>query len=147
MTFSLSIRSHEKLKGVHPDLVAVVEKAIKLSKVDFMVTEGLRTAERQKQLVAEGKSQTLDSKHIQGKAVDVAAWVKGKVSWDLPLYLDIAEAFREASLQLRVPLRSGLTWQLVNQEQTIKQQHDHYVSRKKAAGQRPFIDGPHWELP
>lgn len=146
MTFSLSIRSHEKLKGVHPDLVAVVEKAIKLSNIDFGITEGLRTIEQQRKYVAEGKSKTMESKHLEGRAVDVVAYVGGKVSWDIPLYVEIAEAFRQASLQLKVPVRSGLSWHTMNAEQTVKQQMDHYISRKKAAGQRPFIDGPHFEL-
>jgi peptidoglycan L-alanyl-D-glutamate endopeptidase CwlK len=63
MTFRLSDRSLDRLKGVHPDLVATVKRAIELTTVDFGVTEGVRDFERQKKLVAEGRSQTMNSKH------------------------------------------------------------------------------------
>jgi len=76
---SLSQRSRDKLAGVHPDLVRVVERAIELTEIDFVVTEGLRTVERQKQLVAAGASATMNSRHITGHAVDVAALVAGEV--------------------------------------------------------------------
>ena len=97
MSFRLSQRSHERLKGVHPDLVAVVEAAIRLTPVDFMITEGLRTPARQAELVRAGASRTLNSRHLTGHAVDVAAWVDGGVRWDWPLYPRIAEAFKAAA--------------------------------------------------
>ena len=108
--FKLSARSRSRLSGVHPDLVRVVEKAITLTTVDFMVTEGRRTRERQAQLVKAGASRTLNSRHLTGHAVDVAALVAGKVRWDWPLYPEIAKAFREAARIEGVKIIWGGDW-------------------------------------
>jgi len=128
MGYKLGTASEAKLVGVHPDLVKVVRRAIELSAIDFRVTEGVRTIERQRQLVAKGASQTLRSRHIPGtnrsgkaEAVDVVALVGGKVAWDWPLYPRIAAAFKEAAEDLDIPIVWGGDW--VN-----------------------FRDGPHFEL-
>lgn len=110
MSFTLSRRSRDRMAGVHPDLVGVVEQAITLSPVDFMVTEGLRTKERQRALVRAGASRTLMSRHLTGHAVDVAALVDGAVRWDWPLYPRIAEAFRAAARRRGVALVWGGDW-------------------------------------
>lgn len=110
MSFRLSRRSYARLDGVHPDLVAVVELAITLSPVDFMITEGLRSPARQAQLVRAGASRTLKSRHLTGHAVDVAAIVDGKIRWDWPLYPRIAAAFRAASVRLQTPVVWGGDW-------------------------------------
>jgi peptidoglycan LD-endopeptidase CwlK len=121
MTFVLGAASRAKLKGVHPDLVRVVERAIQLTPVDFRVTEGVRTVTRQRQLVAAGASQTMNSRHLSGKAVDVVALVAGKVRWDWPLYPKIAAAFKQAALEEGVPIVWGGDWKTLR-------------------------DGPHFEL-
>lgn len=110
MSFRLSNRSRARLKGVNPALVAVVEVAIARSPVDFMITEGLRTAERQAALVKAGASRTLKSRHLTGHAVDVAALVDGQVRWDWPLYGRIAEAFRASAAELKTPIVWGGDW-------------------------------------
>jgi len=110
MSFRLSQRSRAALQGVHPDLVAVVEAALELTPVDFMVTEGLRTAARQAELVRAGASRTLNSRHLTGHAVDVAALVDGQVRWDWPLYPRIAEAFKAAAKGRGVRLIWGGDW-------------------------------------
>ncbi|WP_427792273.1 M15 family metallopeptidase [Brevundimonas diminuta] len=110
MSFRLSARSRERLKGVHPDLVRVVERAIQLTGVDFMITEGLRTPARQAELKRAGASQTLNSRHLTGHAVDVAAWVDGDVRWDWPLYPRIASAFKQAARELNTPIIWGGDW-------------------------------------
>lgn len=110
MSFRLSNRSLGALKGVHPDLVAVVHEAIRTTPVDFMVTEGLRSPQRQAALVKSGASRTLNSRHLTGHAVDVAAWVDGQVRWDWPLYPRIAEAFKAAAKAEDVPLVWGGDW-------------------------------------
>lgn len=120
--FILSELSKRNLKGVHADLVRVVERAIKLTTVDFRVTEGLRTLARQKQLRAAGASQTLNSRHLTGHAVDLAAMVGGKIRWDWPLYYELAEAMKDASVQVSVPIEWGGDW-------------------------KSFKDGPHFQLP
>lgn len=106
----LSRRSRDRLVGVHPALIAVVERAIVRTPVDFMVTEGLRTPERQAALVRAGASRTLNSRHLTGHAVDVCALIDGKVRWDWPLYPRIATAFKAAALELGTPLVWGGDW-------------------------------------
>ena len=110
MPYALGQRSLDRLKGVHPDLQKVVRRAIELTPIDFTITEGLRTLERQKTLVAAGASQTLKSRHITGHAIDFAALVGGEVRWDWPLYGKIAEAFKAASAELGVPIIWGGDW-------------------------------------
>lgn len=108
--FRLSARSTARLAGVHPALVAVVGRALCLSPVDFIVTEGLRSPERQAALVRAGASRTLNSRHLTGHAVDVAALVDGRVRWDWPLYGRIAGAFKRAAVELDTPLTWGGDW-------------------------------------
>lgn len=110
MTHRLSSRSRERLKGVHPDLVRVVEAAIADSPIDFMVTEGLRSPERQAALVRVGASRTLNSRHLTGHAVDLAALVEGRVRWDWPLYARIAAAMKAAAARLNTPIVWGGDW-------------------------------------
>lgn len=111
----------ERLQGVHPDLVKVVQRAIEISDIDFTVLEGLRTKARQSQLIAAGASQTMNSRHITGHAVDLGAMVGGEVRWDWPLYKTIATAMKVAAKELGVPIVCGADWQ-------------------------KFPDGPHFEL-
>ncbi len=96
-TFKFSSRSEKNLQGVNPDLVKVTRRALEISEVDFGITEGLRSRYHQKQLVATGKSQTMNSRHLTGHAVDVVAYIGSQVSWEWPLYEKIAAAFRQAS--------------------------------------------------
>lgn len=120
--FKFSQRSENNLRDVHPDLVKVVWLALELSPVDFGITEGLRTVERQKQLVAEGKSQTMNSRHISGHAVDVFAYPTPAGSWDWQYYQQISQAFKQAGKNLSIPVEWGGDWK------TLK-------------------DGPHFQLP
>lgn len=122
MTYRLSARSLQRLEGVHPDLRAVVELAITRTPVDFTVLEGMRTVERQQQLVAAGASRTMRSRHLTGHAVDLGAFVGGEVRWDWPLYHKLAAAMKDAARALNVPLEWGGDW-------------------------RSFKDGPHFQLP
>jgi peptidoglycan L-alanyl-D-glutamate endopeptidase CwlK len=110
MSFVLGSRSRARLKGVHPDLVRVVELALTYSPHDFTITEGLRTVARQRELKAAGASQTMNSRHITGHAIDFAVLVGGKVRWDWPLYGQVAEAFLRAAKELKVPIVWGGDW-------------------------------------
>jgi len=110
MTFRLSERSLKRLNDVHPRLVAVVKEAAALTPVDFMVTEGLRTPERQAALVRAGASRTRKSRHLTGHAVDVAAMIDGQVRWDWPLYPRIAHAFKAAAARQGTAIVWGGDW-------------------------------------
>jgi len=117
----LDERSEKRLEGVNEALVNVVRRAARCTRVDFVVTEGLRTRERQAQLLAKGATQTLNSKHITGRAVDLAAVIDGEVRWDWPLYYKLAEAMKQAAQECGVKIVWGGDW-------------------------RSFKDGPHFEL-
>ena len=127
MSITLSARSLERLEGAHPDLVRVIKRAASLSSVDFTVLEVLRTTARQRQLVAQGASKTMNSRHLPGpdgksRAVDIAPMIGGKVSWDWPLYHKLAPFIKQAAADEGVPIEWGGDW-------------------------RTFKDGPHWQLP
>lgn len=109
-SFKFSQRSESNLQGVNPDLVKLVRRALEVSAVDFGITEGLRSAERQKEMVAGGHSQTLNSRHLTGHAVDVVAYVGSQISWEWSLYEQIAAAFKQASADLSIPVEWGGNW-------------------------------------
>lgn len=123
--------SESKLKGVHPDLVNVVRKAADACSVRFVVTEGLRTIEREKILIQQGFSSLKDPRDCRhcptngwGHAVDLAPLDDhGKPTWaHIPPFLTIAAAMKKAAADFKIPLRSGCDW-------------------------KTFKDYPHHELP
>ena len=118
MAYRLGQRSMQNLSGVHPDLVAVVKRAIEITEQDFSVIEGVRNIERQRQLVAKGASKTMNSRHLTGHAVDLAPY---PLSWDWEYFYPIADAMKQAAEELGVDLTSGAYWE-------------------------NFPDGPHHEL-
>jgi len=118
MSYKLGTRSLQNLSGVHPDLVAVVKKAIEISGQDFTVLEGIRNINRQRELVKTGKSTTMNSRHLTGHAVDLAPW---PISWEWEGFYPIADAMKQAAEELEVDLKWGGDW-------------------------KSFPDGPHFEL-
>jgi peptidoglycan L-alanyl-D-glutamate endopeptidase CwlK len=106
----MKLKGEEKLVGVHELLTRVVNRAAELSSVSFGISEGLRTLERQRQLLAAGKSQTMKSYHLSGKAVDVYAIVDGRVSWEWKYYEAINKAFQEAAKELGAKITWGGSW-------------------------------------
>ena len=146
----LSARSLRNLQGVRTDLVEVVKRAIEITKVDFAVTEGLRSIERQRELVAKGASQTMASKHITGQAVDLVAFLGNRVSWELALYDEIADAMRTAAREQNVGIRWGGAWNVADIRRwagtTMESAMTSYIDERRANGKRPFIDAPHFEL-
>ncbi|MGB1390511.1 MAG: M15 family metallopeptidase [Paracoccaceae bacterium] len=121
MAFRFSTRSENRLKGLHPDLVKVVRRALELTEVDFSVIEGMRTLSRQKKLVASGASKTLNSRHLTGHAIDIAPYIDGTIRWDWPPFYKLADAMKQAARELGVDLEWGGDW-------------------------RSFKDGPHFQL-
>lgn len=129
---SLDVRSLKRLEGVNPDLVAIVIRAAEIAVQPFIITEGLRTLERQKKLVEAGASQTLRSRHLTGHAVDLAAFIDmdgtgdytsgDNIRWDWPLYKTLSIAMKDAAKELNLPIEWGGDW-------------------------KTFKDGPHFQLP
>lgn len=124
----LTQASRERLRGVHPDLVRVVERAAEISPIAFVVTEGVRSLERQRQLYAAKKSRTMRSRHLTGHACDLAAMFDEDgdgdldLTWKWPRYVAIAQAVKRAAAELAVPVEWGGDW-------------------------TTFRDGPHFQLP
>lgn len=117
-----SKRSLAALKGVHPDLVKVMDYALQTSPMDFTVLEGLRSKARQAYLVKTGKSKTMNSRHLTGDAVDVAPIVNGVISWDWKDFHVLADAIKKAASKLGINIEWGGDW-------------------------KSFPDGPHWQRP
>jgi peptidoglycan L-alanyl-D-glutamate endopeptidase CwlK len=147
--FALSERSKKRLEGVDRNLVDVVKLAIEYTKIDFGVTQGLRTPEEQKKLVESGASQTMNSKHITGKAVDLAAYIDGRLSWEHNLYDDIADAMKQAAIEKNVAIRWGAAWNVPDIRMwrgTMEEAMMYYIDFCRRENKRPFIDAPHFEL-
>lgn len=122
MTRKFGSRSLKNLVGIHPDMRRVLDRALQDSPLDFSVIEGLRTLERQKQLVASGASQTLNSRHLTGHAVDLLPiGPNGKGAFDWPLYDQLGPAIKAAADAEGVAIVWGGNW-------------------------KRFRDGPHFEL-
>ena len=120
MTYALGPKSRERLEGVHPKLVDVVEMAIQLTHQDFMVLEGVRTPERQAELYAQGRTKpgqkvtwTLKSNHFinpttgYGHAVDLVPF---PVDWSHKKLDVVAKAMFAAADPLGVEIRWGADW-------------------------------------
>jgi len=122
VAFRLGKRSKANLVGVHPDLVKVVELAITLTPIDFVVLEGVRSLERQRSLVQSGASRTMKSRHLTGHAVDLGALLDGKVTWRTSLYAGLAPHVKQAAADLGIEIEWGGDW-------------------------KTFVDMPHWQLP
>lgn len=130
MTYRLSQKSLSRLEGVHPHLVKVIKRAIEITEVDFTVLEGLRTVARQRQLVRQGSSWTMNSRHITGHAVDIAPYVEGGISWHWPHYHKLAPFVWQAAEDVGIPVdrtdnKGALEW---------------------GGLWRKTPDGPHWQL-
>jgi peptidoglycan L-alanyl-D-glutamate endopeptidase CwlK len=156
MAYVLGSRSLAELEGVHPRLVSVTRRAIVLTEQDFGVHDGLRTLAEQREYVARGVSQTMNSKHMKqadgyGHAVDLVPYVNGKLRWEWePIYV-IAAAVNQAARELNVSLRWGGVWDvsfntIQPTPEAMEAAVDAYVGRRRAAGRSAMIDGPHYEL-
>tara|TARA_Y100001938_G_C7975094_1_gene371335 strand:+ start:254 stop:706 length:453 start_codon:yes stop_codon:yes gene_type:complete len=149
MSFKLSQRSLGRLDGVKNEMHSVVVSAIDMSNVDFGVICGLRTQEEQEDLLAQGATQTLKSKHLTGDAVDLMAYIGSRASWELNLYDDIADAMKQAAIKHDVAIKWGAAWSVGNiaeWEGTMEEAMNSYIDLRRSEGRRPFIDGPHFEL-
>lgn len=126
--FKFSQRSETNLKGVNPDLVKVIRRALELTTVDFIVIEGLRTQARQKELVATGKSQTMNSRHLTGNAVDI---IPVNTTWNIEEFKPLLKAVKQAADEQGLKLRFGINWK----------------NDPSLPIETRFIDAPHIEIP
>lgn len=123
----MTLMRRDRLAGVHEDLVRLAERAAELYPEDIVVLEGVRSYERQQELVAKGASRTLRSKHLTGHAVDLAPMLdedgdgKREVSWHWPHYRELAKYIKRAADELGIEVEWGGDW-------------------------KRFPDGPHWQL-
>ena len=155
MTFKLSKRSLDRLEDVDERLQTIVKAAIHNTKVDFGVICGLRTIEEQRALVEKGASQTMKSKHIEGLAVDLMAYVGSRASWEFNLYDDIADAMAQAAREVGVGICWGAAWATPYESYpmdirkwngTMENAMNAYIDLRRSQDRRPFMDGPHFEL-
>jgi peptidoglycan L-alanyl-D-glutamate endopeptidase CwlK len=144
----LGSRSKNKLSGCVDDIKNVTELALKYSKVDFGVTCGLRSQSEQRQMMSEGKTQTFQSWHLTGEAVDVVAYVDGKYTYKpWYLYIQIADAFKRAAEELNVEIVWGACWLTkLNSFDNAEAALTEYREARKGQGRKPFLDGVHFEL-
>jgi peptidoglycan L-alanyl-D-glutamate endopeptidase CwlK len=147
--YHLSPRSLKRLKGVDEALEQVVHRAIEITEVDFGVSCGIRTIEEQKKLYATGASKTMRSKHLDGEAVDLVAYMNGNVSWELSVYDEIATAVALAARELDLPVRWGAAWHIPDiryWEKSFEEAYTDYIDLRRSQGKVPFIDAPHFEI-
>lgn len=126
--FRFSQRSENNLKGVNSDLVNVIRRTLEITPVDFIVIEGVRTEARQKQLVADKKSQTMKSRHLTGHAVDI---IPVNTKWQIEEFKPLLKAVKQAADELGVKLRFGINWK----------------NDPSLPIETRFIDAPHVEIP
>lgn len=117
----LSIRDMKRLEGVKCQLVAVVMRAAQLTDIPFNVNEGVRTIERQRQLLALGKSRTMQSKHLTGEAVDLYPLTQDRKAVDWKGFERLAASMKKAAAEVGVKIEWGGDW-------------------------KQFIDKPHFQL-
>jgi peptidoglycan L-alanyl-D-glutamate endopeptidase CwlK len=155
MTYALGKGSLTELIGVHPDLQKVVHRAIQITPQDFAVHDGLRTETEQRELVARGASQTMNSMHRKqgdgyGHAVDLVPYINGKLRWEWDPIYAIAAAVKQAARELGVAVRWGGCWQDMatipgDSPAAMRKAVEEYGARRRAAGKKAFTDGPHFE--
>ena len=119
--YKFSERSLRNLKGVDEKLVNLMIEVLSISPHDFGITEGLRTIEKQKEYIKTGKSQTMNSYHLKGKAVDIVVYKDKKVTWDLKYYKEIADIVKKIAVEKGLKITWGGDW-------------------------KTLVDGPHFQI-
>jgi peptidoglycan L-alanyl-D-glutamate endopeptidase CwlK len=146
--YQFSKRSLRNLQGIKPPLVDVAHQALGLSPVDFGIISGVRTREQQARLVKAGASETMDSRHLTGHAVDLAAYIGRSLRWDFALYVQIAEAWRSASLALGIPISWGAAWRReLGDWPSAEAAMNDYIRERRRKKLKVFLDAGHFELP
>lgn len=141
MGFALNARDLERLVPVHPDLVTIVKEASRLSPVPFTVAQTLRTAAVEAQMVAAGKSLTMNSLHLAHTYAGVAGPVCTAV--DLVLEYTLANGLPAASHALDWTFKH-YAWLNATMQQAAANRQLHV---EWGGGWTDLKDGDHWQLP
>lgn len=145
--FTFSARSRRAMAGINGDLEVWLYRLIEVTPVDFVVIEGLRSLARQRELVASGASRTMNSRHLVGKAADIAPWLGG-LRWDAGLYYEIVAAGQQICRDTGIPIRWGGCWMRIDlNREPPATLVERYVISCRNQGRKPFIDSAHFELP
>ncbi len=151
MSFKLSQRSLDRIKGIDPELDALVRAAIHNTPYDFGIPHlgGLRTIEEQRKLVDSGASKTMKSKHLEGNAFDFMVFLGPRVCWELKFYDDVADAIVKTAKELNI---KQLKWggashidNILEWDGTMLEAYNAYVDLRRSQGRTPFVDMPHFQ--
>jgi len=132
--------SEEKMIGLHPDLIWAIRETLNIGIMDFSVVEGLRSKERQKQLLDTGATKTMNSMHLiqpdgYGHAADLypspinMIKVKARDPVEISRFGVLAGTMKAVAKQKGISITWGYDWD--NDGETL----DH-----------SFNDAPHFEL-
>ena len=134
-----------KLKGVHEDLVSIMVGSTFVSPVDFGISEGLRTKERQRELVRDGKSQTMNSRHLTGHAVDIFIYKDKKAVWEFDEYIPVANLIKAIGSDKGITIEWGGDWETFADAPHFQLSWNEYVQESETPeeeseliGERPF---------
>lgn len=119
--FHFSKRSLDNLAGLHPDIQAIFHEALRITDIDFVVIEGLRTVERQRELFNQRPrvTTTMKSRHLDGFAADACPY---PIDWDdIAKFVQLSEIIKQAAVNLGLKIQWGGDWS-------------------------GFPDSPHWQL-
>lgn len=110
LAFELTNADRGGLVGVDARLVQLAERLAQISPIPFMITEGVRSYERQRQLYLAGKTRTMQSKHLRGRAIDIVPLVGGKPKWDWKLYAPLIACAKEIARENNLRMEFGYDW-------------------------------------
>ena len=157
MAFQFSRVSADRLATVDPGLQAVIRRALEVSETDFGIACGIRTLAEQQDLHMAGKSQvdgvTRRSRHQDGMAVDIYPWIGGKADWGMEGIISVATAIAWAATEAQFTIRWGGAWTCRDIRLALAWPggmagiQRRYVKARQRQGRKPFIDGPHFEIP
>jgi len=147
--FKLSEFSLENLSGVVKPLRALLYIGIDRTPIDFAVLAGVKTIETQRENVKSGASQTMNSKHLDGRAVDLRAYKQGKGTWEPDVYYELLDCLIEIATNVELPIRWGGAWHIpdiTKYNGTAEEASREYIELRKSQGREPFVDLPHIEV-
>ncbi len=130
MRVELTARDMLRLKGVHPDLVKIVNAVAADSPLDFFIIQGVRTEAEQLLNVQAGKSQTMNSRHIHGFAVDFGVRLNGALTWEHKYYEQLAAVFLARAASLNIPIVYGGAWKTLKDYDHVELNRNFYPDHK-----------------